>query len=86
MLQQENKGNKLSWECHTRGCKLSKASSCKLELARFSIQDRTRVAQNYIEGGDIFLVFGLVPRVAQLSSAAYYFLCFPAAAYVHLDA
>ena len=36
--------------------------------------------------GDIFFVFGLVPSVAQLSSAFYYFLCFHAAAYVHLDA
>ena len=30
-------------------------------------------------GGDIFFVFCLVPSVAQLSSASYYFLCFPAA-------
>ena len=36
-------------------------------------------------GGHIF-VFCLVPSVAQLSSASFYFLCFPAAAYVHLDA
>ena len=47
--------NKLSWECHTRGYKLSQTLSCKLELARFSIllriQDRDRVGKNYI-GGD----------------------------------
>ena len=30
--------------------------------------------------GDIFFVFGLVLSVAQLSSASFYFLCFPAAA------
>ena len=34
----------------------------------------------------LYVNFGLVPSVAQLSSASYYFLCFPAAAYVHLDA
>ena len=37
-------------------------------------------------GGHFLFVFCLVPSVAQLSSASYYFLCFPAAAYVHLDA
>ena len=36
--------------------------------------------------GGHFFVFCLVPSVAQLSSASFYFLCFPAAAYVHLDA
>ena len=36
-------------------------------------------------GGEIFIVLDLVPSVAQFSSASYYFLCFPAATYVHLD-
>ena len=36
--------------------------------------------------GGHFFVFGLVPSVAQLSSDSYFFLCFLAAAYVHLDA
>ena len=36
--------------------------------------------------GGHFFVFGLVPSVAQLSSASYYFLCFPAAAYAPLGA
>ena len=35
--------------------------------------------------GHFFFVC-LVPSVAQLSSASFYFLCFPAAAYVHFDA
>ena len=32
-----------------------------------------------------FFFFGLVQSVALLSSASYYFLCFSAEAYVHLD-
>ena len=36
-------------------------------------------------GGDVSFVFGLVLSVAQISLASYHFLCFPAAAYVHLD-
>ena len=41
---------------------------------------------NFGVGGTFVVVFCLVLSAAQLSLASFYFLCFPTAAYVHLDA
>ena len=76
-----NSGPLLSLPVYRKnGNRLQRRHLCKKKLRK-----ATYTAAVCKFWGGPFFVFCLVPSVAQLSSASFYFLCFPAAAYVHLD-